>query len=138
MRNVFAGLAIALALTVVAQFYLAASGAFDPAPADESFGSHRALGYGIILFAVLLTIAAPLARMPGRLIGMTALVAGLGVAQVLIRLLADAVEDSGGTGTDTGQLVFGLHAINGLIMLALAASVAWRGSALARRPAAAS
>ncbi len=138
MRKVFAGLAIALALTVVAQFYLAASGAFDPAPADESFGSHRALGYGIVLFAILLTIVAPLARMPGRLIGMTALVAGLGVAQVLIRVLADAVDDSGGTSTDAGQLVFGLHAIKGLIMLALAASVAWRGSALARRPVSAS
>jgi Kef-type K+ transport system membrane component KefB len=138
MRKVFAGLAIALALTVVAQFYLAASGAFDPAPADESFGSHRALGYGIVLFAVLLTIVAPLARMPGRLIGMTALVAGLGVAQVLIRVLADAVDDSGGSSTDAGQLVFGLHAINGLIMLALAAGVAWRGSALARRPVSAS
>ena len=50
MRKVFAGLAVALALTVVAQFYLAASGAFDPAPADESFGTHRAVGYGIVLF----------------------------------------------------------------------------------------
>ena len=133
MRKLFAGLAIALALAVVAQFYLAASGAFDPAPADESFGTHRALGYGIILFAVLLMIVAPLARVPGRLIGMTALVAGLGVAQALIRLLADAVDDGGDTGTNAGQLVFGLHAINGLIMLALAVAVAWRGAALARR-----
>jgi hypothetical protein len=133
MRKAFAGLAVALALTVVAQFYLAASGAFDPAPADESFGTHRAVGYGIVLFAVLLTIVAPLARVPGRLIGMTALVAVLGVAQALIRLLADAVDDSGDTTTNVGQFVFGLHAINGLIMLALAATVAWRGLALARR-----
>ena len=127
-----------MALTVVAQFYLAASGAFDPAPAEESFGTHRALGYGIVFFAVLLTIVAPLARMPRRLIGMTALVAGLGVVQALIRVLADAVDDGGDTSTDAGQLVFGLHAINGLIMLALAVVVAWQAVALARRVEAAS
>ena len=89
MRKVFAGLAIALALAVVSQFYLAASGAFDTTPKDESFQTHRTLGYVIVLFALLLTGIAALARMPRRLIGMTGLVAGLGVAQALIRLLAD-------------------------------------------------
>ena len=133
VRKVFAGLAIALALAVVSQFYLAASGAFDTTPKDESFQTHRTLGYVIVLFALLLTGIAALARMPRRLIGMTGLVAGLGVAQALIRLLADSVDNSAGTGTSAGSLVFGLHAINGLIMLALAATVAWRGFALARR-----
>ena len=47
-------------------------------PKDESFQTHRTLGYVIILFAVLLMVVAPLARVPGRLIGMTGLVAGLG------------------------------------------------------------
>jgi hypothetical protein len=36
MRRVFAGLATLLVLVVVAQFFLAASGAFDTAPNDES------------------------------------------------------------------------------------------------------
>ena len=46
MRKVFAVLATLLVLVVVAQFFLAASGAFDTAPNDESFQPHRALGYG--------------------------------------------------------------------------------------------
>jgi len=58
LRKVFAGLAALLVLAVVAQFFLAASGAFDTAPKDESFQVHRGLGYGIVLFAVLSTIVA--------------------------------------------------------------------------------
>jgi Family of unknown function (DUF6220) len=132
LRRLFAVLATLLVLVVVAQFFLAASGAFDTAPKDESFQSHRALGYGIVLFAALLTIVAALARMPGRLIGMTALVAGLTVVQALIRALADAFNDTGGTGTTAGTLVFGLHAVNGLIILAVTATVARRARALSR------
>src|SRR6266704_890027 len=60
LRRVFALLATLLVLVVVAQFFLAASGAFDTAPIDESFQPHRGLGYGIILFAILLTIVAAL------------------------------------------------------------------------------
>lgn len=130
MRKVFAGLATVLVLVVVAQFYFAASGAFDTAPNDESFQAHRALGYGIVLLAVLLTIVAALARMPGRLIGMTGLVAGLGVGQGLIRAIAAAFNDTGDTTTTAGKLVFGLHAINGLIILAVAGTVARRARAV--------
>jgi len=132
LRRVFAGLAALLVVIVVAQFFLAASGAFDTAPKEESFQSHRALGYGIILFAVLSTIAAALARIPGRLVGMTALVAGLAVVQSLIRALAGAFDDPGDTSTTAGQLVFGLHAVNGLIILALALTVARQARALSR------
>ena len=132
MRKVFALLATLLMLALVAQFFLAASGAFDAAPNDESFQPHRALGYAIFLFAVLLTIVAALARMPGRVIGMTALVAGLTVVQVLIAVLARAFNDTGDNSTTAGQLVFGLHAINGLIVLALAGTVVRRARALAR------
>jgi hypothetical protein len=130
MRRVFALLATLLVLVVVAQFFLAASGAFDTAPNDESFQTHRALGYGLVLLAVVVTIVAALARMPGRLIGMTALVAGLGVGQVLIRALAAAFNDTGDASTTAGQFVFGLHAVNGLIILAVAGTVARRARAL--------
>jgi len=132
LRRVFAGLAALLALVIVVQFFLAANAAFNTAPKDESFQMHGALGYGIVLFAVVLTIIAALARMPGRLIGMTGLVAGLGVVQALIRALAKAFDDTGGTSTTAGQLVFGLHAINALIILALAMTVARRARALPR------
>ncbi len=132
MRRVFALLATLLLLTVVAQFFLAASGAFNTAPNDESFQPHRAFGYMIILIAALLAIVAALARMPGRLIGMTALVAGLTVVQVLIAVLARAFNDTGDSSTTAGQVVFGLHAINGLIVLAVAGTVVRRARALAR------
>ena len=132
MRRVFAVLATLLVLVVVTQFFLAASGAFDTAPNDEAFQPHRVLGYGIVLFAVLLTIVAALGRMPGRLIGMTGLIAGLAVAQGLIRAIADAFNDTGDASTTAGKLIFGLHAINGLAIMALAGNVARRARALSR------
>lgn len=118
MRRVFAGLAALLVLAVALQFFLAASGAFDSAPNEESFGPHRAMGYGILLYATLLTIIATVARMPGRLIGMSGLVAGLALLQGLIRQVARAFDD-GGSSTAAGELVFGLHAINAVIILAV-------------------
>ncbi|MEV4139325.1 DUF6220 domain-containing protein [Dactylosporangium sp. NPDC049742] len=132
MRKLFAGLAILLVLAVVAQFYFAASGAFSTAPNDESFRPHRALGYVIFLLAVLLTIVAALARMPGRLIGMAGLAAGLVVVQVVIAVLARAFNDTGDTSTTAGQLVFGLHAINGLAIMAAAGNVARQARTLSR------
>jgi hypothetical protein len=128
MRRVFAVLASVLVLLIVAQFFLAASGAFDPAPNDESFQPHRALGYGIFFFAILVTIVAALARLPGRLIGMAALVAGLGVVQGLIRAVAAAFDDAG----DAGTVIFGLHAVNALAILAISGSVARQARALSR------
>ena len=131
MRRVFTLLTGALVLAVVAQFFLAASGAFDTAPADESFRPHRALGYAIVVFALLVTVVGALARLPGRLIGMTALVAGLGVVQGLIRTVAAAFDD----GSTAGTLVFGLHAINALAIMAVSGAVARRARALLRAPA---
>jgi hypothetical protein len=132
VRRLFAGLATLLVLVVVAQFFLAASGAFSTAPNDESFRPHRALGYVIFLLPVLMTIVAALARMPGRLVGMAGLVAGLTAVQVVITDLAKAFNDTGDTSTTAGQLAFGLHGINGLIILAVAVTVARRARALSR------
>jgi hypothetical protein len=132
MRRVFTVLASVLVLMVVTQFFLAASGAFNTAPNDESFQPHRALGYGIVVFAILVTIVGALGRMPGRLIGMAGLVAALGVGQGLIRAIAAAFNDTGDASTTAGTLVFGLHAVNALAMLALAGAVARRARALSR------
>lgn len=119
MRKVVAGFAGLLMIALVAQFFFAAVGAFDSAPNDESFQMHRVLGYGIVLLAVLLVIVAALARMPGRLIGMAGLAAGLTVVQSLIRVLANALGD----GTTAGPLVFGLHALNALIIMGVVGMV---------------
>lgn len=132
MRKVFLGFAVLVLAAVVVQFYLAAVGAFDTAPNDEAFDAHAILGTVILLLAVLATIMAAVARLGGRLIGMTAGIAGLVLLQSLIRVLADALNDSGDTSSTAGTLVFGLHALNGLAILGLSARVL----AEARRPAA--
>jgi FtsH-binding integral membrane protein len=126
VRKVFAVLATTLVTVLVAQFFLAASGAFDPAPREEAFQAHRALGYATVLVALVLTIVAASTRTPGRLVGLTALVAGLGVVQGLIRAVAAAFDDR------AGALVFGLHAVNALVMFGLALTVARRAWALTR------
>jgi hypothetical protein len=133
MRKAFAGLAALFLLAVVVQFFLAASGAFNTAPNDESFRPHRTLGYVIFLLAVVLVIVAALARMSGRLIGMAGLVAGLVVVQVLIAALARAF-DTGDITTTAGQLVFGLHAVNGLAIVAVSVRILRQARALASRP----
>ncbi|GGX22488.1 hypothetical protein GCM10010297_49570 [Streptomyces malachitofuscus] len=122
MRRTIAGLAAVLMLAVVVQFFLAGSGAFDTAPNDEAFRPHRALGYMVVLLALVTTLTAAVARVPGRLIGMSGLLAGLAVAQPLIAVVAKAFGDTGDTST-AGQLVFGLHAVNGLIMMAVAGRI---------------
>jgi hypothetical protein len=116
-------------LIVVAEFYFAASGAFGGAASNgESFRPHHALGYVIFLLPIVMAIVAALARIPGRLIGMTASVAGLTAVQVLIAKLAQGIGD----GSTAGQLIFGLHAVNGLALLAVAGMVFRQAWALSR------
>lgn len=134
MRRVFTVLATLLIPLIGIQFLLAASGAFDTAPNDESFQPHRALGLAILLYALVLTVIAAVARMPGRLIGLTGLIVGLVVVQSLIRTAAAAFNDTGGSSTTAGTLLFGLHGLNGLLILAVAQRVA-RGARALSRPA---
>ncbi|GAA0991314.1 hypothetical protein GCM10009555_078410 [Acrocarpospora macrocephala] len=126
MRRSFAGLATLLVLAVVAQFFLAASGAFDTAPNEESFQPHRMLGAGILLLTVLVTIVAAIARMPGRLIGLSGLVAGLAVVQFVIAAIAKAFDGT------AGELVFGLHALNGLAIMTVASMIVRQAGQLSR------
>ena len=120
MRKAFSALAILLLLILVAQFFFAASGAFGAAADDRSYRPHHALGYVIFLVPVAMVVVAALARLPGRLIGLTALVPALTAVQVVIAEVAKALGD----GSTAGQLVFGLHALNGVAMLAVAARIA--------------
>ncbi|GAA1881109.1 DUF6220 domain-containing protein [Asanoa iriomotensis] len=122
MRKAFAGLAALLMVVVVVQFFLAGSGAFDDAPVDEAFKPHRSLGYLTVALAIVLTLAAAVARMPGRVIGLSGLVAGLALLQPVIAVIAKGFGDEGTT-TAAGQFAFGLHAVNGLIIMAVLRSV---------------
>jgi hypothetical protein len=122
MRKTFTGMAVLLVLVVVAQFFLAAVGAFSDAPKDESFKPHLALGYVVFFLPLLMTLVAWLAKLPGRFIGMVALVAVLDSVQVGIAEAARAAGDD----TTAGRLIFGLHAVNGLAIMAVSAIVCRR------------
>ncbi|WP_280249460.1 DUF6220 domain-containing protein [Nocardia abscessus] len=130
MKRAFTGLAALLLLAVIAQFYLAASGAYDTAPVEESFQPHRTLGYMILVFALVLTIAAAIARMPRRLVGLAGLVTGLVIGQSVIREVARAVGDA----SSGGHLVFGLHAINGLVIIGVIGMIVRQSRKIARKP----
>lgn len=134
MRKVFAGFAVVLVLAVVVQFFFAAVGAFDSAPKDESFDLHRMLGWVIILLAALTTIVAAFARMPGQVIGRAGALTGMAAVQILIRVLADAFNESGDMTTTAGTLVFGLHALNGLAIMGLAGTLASQSRAAVTTP----
>lgn len=117
VRKVYVGLMFVLVLAIVAQFYFAGVGAFDTGPRDDAFSVHRMLGYIIFLIALLATIAAAVARLPGRIIGLTGLVTGLILLQSVIAQLAKAFDDAGDTSTTAGTIVFGLHALNALAIM---------------------
>jgi Family of unknown function (DUF6220) len=123
MRRLYLALAGLLLFTVFAQFFLAATGGFDRPRDDESFALHMIVGTMVVpAISLLATVVATLARAPGRLVGLTILPVGLVVLQMLI----GAVARIGGTDDETtvgGQIVFGLHAINGLAILAVAWAV---------------
>jgi hypothetical protein len=133
MRKVYVGLSALLLLAVLIQFYLAAVGAFTKPQSDGSFALHDATGMMIIpLLSLLATIAAAVARAPGRVIGLTILPLGLVVVQVLIVTLGRAFND--GTGENTtpvGVAILGLHAINGLLIMGVASLVLHRARILA-------
>lgn len=126
MRKVFTGLAGLILLMVIVEFFLAAVGAFDTAPDDESASLHRTLGHLIVPLGLVLTLVGALARVPGRLVARAGVLTGLAVLQGVIAIVADA----------TSAVVFGLHAINALAIMGAAGAVL-RGSRALSRPAAA-
>ena len=125
MRKTFIAVTGLTMLAVVVQFFLAAVGAFDTAPKEEAFEPHRTLGYLILLLAIVVTVTGALAKVPARLIGMSGLVVGLTLLQPVIAAVAGAFDESG-TSTLAGELVFGLHAVNGLAIMGVLGTVARR------------
>ncbi|HEY7485579.1 MAG TPA: DUF6220 domain-containing protein [Streptosporangiaceae bacterium] len=125
MRKAYVALVGLLMLAILAQFYFAAVGAFDKPQDDNSFALHMLTGMMIIpLLSLLATLVAALARAPGRLIGLTILPAGLVVLQVLITELGKNLGGSTDDKTTPIALAFlGLHAINGLAIMAVAGLV---------------
>jgi hypothetical protein len=133
MRRVFVVFAGLLFAAILVQFYLAAVGAFDRPQDDDSFALHNLNGRLVIpLLSILTTIAAALARAPGKVIGMSLAPLGLVVVQVLIIVVGNVI--TGGSDEDTGAaglVVFGLHAVNALFLMGAAGAVLRQARSLA-------
>ncbi|HEU5156464.1 MAG TPA: DUF6220 domain-containing protein [Streptosporangiaceae bacterium] len=140
MRRAYVVLAGLVVLAVAAQFYFAAVGAFAEPQDDQSFALHLMDGMMIIpALSLLATLVAALARAPGRLIGLTALPVGLIALQVLITEVGEGLGGSTEDNTTPAALVLlGLHAINGLAIMAVAGITMRRARQFAAAPAAAS
>ncbi|MFG1877562.1 DUF6220 domain-containing protein [Sphaerisporangium sp. NPDC049003] len=123
MRRVYAVLAGLMLFAVVAQFYFAAVGAFDKPQEDGSYALHGMTGMIIPVISLLATVAAAVARAPGRLIGLTVLPLGLVVVQVLIIAVGGLLDDSAGNTSPGSLAILGLHAINGLAVMAVSGMV---------------
>jgi len=118
MRKVYLVLTGLLLLSVVIQFYFAAFGVFTAPENDSQYILHLMNGRMVLPLLCLLCIAAAaIARAPGRLIGFTAIPLGLLVMQIVLFIIAGLAGASPEKTNLAGQLILGLHAINGLCIL---------------------
>ncbi len=118
MRRVFQVLTMVLLVAVVVQFYFAAFGVFTAPANDSQFVLHQMNGRVVLPALCLLVIAgAALARAPGRLIGFSAIPLGLLVMQTVLFVIAGLTGSTPEKTNLAGQIVLGLHAVNGLCIL---------------------
>jgi hypothetical protein len=110
LTAVYRILTIVTTIVIVVQFFLAGLGTFHDYRTGEvnHFDPHAAVGDAIVVLSLLMLVAALLARLGGRAIGMVALLVVLtGPVQIL---LADL-------GKDHGEIWGALHAMNGALIL---------------------
>lgn len=112
MRKVFTGLALLLVLIVAAEFFFAAMGGFN-----ASYRPHHVLGYVIFSMPIVMAVVAGLAKLPKRFLGMLLGIVALTGFQVLVAKVALAI------GGNAGPIVFGLHALGGMAIIALSVAV---------------
>ena len=107
------------------QFYFAAVGSFTKPQTEDSYALHTLNGRLIFpILAILATIAAALAKAPGKLIGLTLVPLGLLILQTLIIVLGNVI--GGATeqrSTPVALAILGLHAVNGMIIMGVLGSV---------------
>ena len=133
MRTVYVTLAGLSVVSVVIQFYFAAFGVFTAPENDSQYILHLTNGRFLLPVLFLLTIiAAAVARAPGRLIGFTAIPFGLLILQTLLFVIAGLAGASPEKTNLAGQLILGLHAINGLCILGVSIMVFVRARRFAR------
>ncbi|MFU8852184.1 DUF6220 domain-containing protein [Micromonospora sp. SL1-18] len=107
-----------LFLAILFQFYLAGVGAFDKPHTDDSFALHRINGMAVVTgLSVVATIVAAVARLGIRTVVMTIVPGLLVVVQMLIRAIAEAFNASNGDTSGASVAIFGLHVINGMLIM---------------------
>jgi Family of unknown function (DUF6220) len=132
MRKVYVTLTGLLVVSVVIQFYFAAFGVFTAPENDSQFILHLVNGRFVLPLLCLLCIAAAaLARAPGRLIGFTAIPFGLLVLQTVLFVVAGLAGASPEKTNLAGQIILGLHAVNGLCILGVSLLLFRRAKAFA-------
>lgn len=124
MRRTYAVYAWLILAAVIVQFFLAGLGVFA---GPSNFQTHATFGYTIFFIMLLGLLLAFAARLPGRLIGLTALLPLL----VFLQSVFIAFRDSG------LPALAALHVVNGLAIFSLSAFLALRSRAYfaARKPA---
>lgn len=101
---------VLLHILIGVQFFLAGYGALGSGDTSEAFSLHIMGGRAIAVVALPAIVFAALSRAGGRLVGLTAGVFGLVLLQSVIAVVSVG-------GTVTGQIIFGLHAINALLIM---------------------
>lgn len=113
MRRVLTAMAVLLTGVVVTQFFLAGAGSVDRS--GDFYDLHRIGGSVAGPLALFTTVLAALVKAPRRTIVLAALATLLSSLQFVIAGISDEFEGDRG-----GALVFGLHAIDGMILMAVA------------------
>lgn len=132
-RLVYMILCHLVAVDVALQFYFAAVGAFTKPANDSQYILHQLNGRIVMPLLMLLAILfAAIARAPGRLIGFTALPLALLILQNLIIVLSDVSSPSDDKSSVAGEIIFGLHGLNGLIILGVSAVLVRRSRQFAK------
>jgi cytochrome b561 len=112
--RVYSGLTSLLALAVVVQVFLAGVGVFGVDSTDldkaSSFDPHRALGNVIGGLALVILLAAVIARAPARAVW----------GSIVLFLLAGFAQTGLAAAGDDNKWVGGLHAADGVVILLLA------------------
>ena len=135
MRRVFQIVSVLLLVDVVIQFYFAAFGVFTAPANDSQFILHQMNGRAVLpLLCLLVIVAAALARAPGRLIGFSAIPFGLLILQIVLFVIAGLTGSTEEKTNVAGQVVLGLHAVNGLCILGVTILLVVRATRLARGP----
>ncbi|MEV6863614.1 DUF6220 domain-containing protein [Streptosporangium subroseum] len=137
MRKVFLVFTGLLLVAVIAQFYLATFGAFErplPEPGTGAIVPHAMNGTTVIpILSLLTTIIAAVARAGRRLIALSAVPLVVVIGQLFV--IFPLVELTGSTMERTntgGHIVFGFHAILGVLMLGAAVTLFQEARTLAR------